>query len=139
VRPERLELHACCVLARLSRFSRRSCSVCICGNVFGIVHRQGRWGDRIGRIGLVRSWSSGRFDGLHRFEFSDAVEKNAFEFSQRLRVVLRLRALFDLQEGQAQRFQCPLSRSSFDGGNHNALQKVSRRLPTEYMVSPLGI
>ena len=95
----------------------------ICDCVFGIVHRHGCWGDQIGRIGLAGGFSNrlspGRFEGLDRFEFSDALQKYAFEFSERLRVMVGLRALFDLQEGQAQGFQRLMSRASFDRGNHS--------------------
>lgn len=132
MRPERFEIPACCVRACLFRFNGRSWKAGICGYVFGIVHGDGDWRDQIGwgdeivsRIGFLHCWSSGRFDGLGRFEFSDALQKYAFEISQPLCILAGLHALFDLQEGQAQRFQRLMGRSCFEGGNHSSLQKVS--------------
>lgn len=56
-------------------------------------------GDQIGRVGFVRRLSAGRFKGLDRLEFGDAVEKYALQFSHRFGVFVGLHALFDLQEG----------------------------------------
>ncbi len=106
------------------RFSGRRCNV---GgehsSVVGVLHHRGCWRDKFGRIGFVCSLSIGRFDGLgfeslDRFEIGDALQKYPFEVSQRLCVLLRLRALLYLSQGQAQRLQRLVSRSAFNRSNH---------------------